>query len=127
MPQDLDKDVYIVEDDVFLGQLLHEQFKSSGFNTELITSGDKVLGIVQKKVPDLLLLDIFLPGMNGLDVLDQLRKDKDTKHVRVIVVSNTDQIDSRTRAKDLGADFLMKAGTTPDGIVDFAKKKLGIE
>ena len=126
MIKELDKDVYIVEDDVFLGQLLHDQFKNSGFNTELITSGDKVFGIVQKKVPDLLLLDIFLPGMNGLDVLDQLRKDKDTKHVRVVVVSNTDQIDSRNRAKDLGVDFIIKASTTPDGIVDFAKKKLGI-
>lgn len=123
----LEKDIYIVEDDVLLGQILYNQFKISGFQTELITSGDKVFDIVKGKTPDIILLDIFLPGMNGLDVLDQLRKDEVTKSVQVVVVSNTDQIDSRNRARDLGADFIIKASTTPDRIVDIVKDKLGIK
>lgn len=118
--------VYIVEDDMLLGQILHMQLKKSGFQTELITSGDKASDILKIDAPDLLLLDIFLPGMNGLDLLDQLRKSDSTKELQVVVISNTDQIDSRNRAKELGADFIIKASTTPDAIVEVVKQKLGL-
>lgn len=122
-----DVDICIVEDDVLLGQILLSQFQNSGFDTNLITAGDDALTSLTQKTPDLLLLDIFLPGMNGLDVLDRLRKNEGTKDLQVVVVSNTDQIDSRTRAADLGADFVIKASTTPDGIVEMVKKKLNIK
>jgi len=120
------KIVYLVEDDEFLGSVLSDHLIKSGFDATLITSGDKALETIKGNVPDILLLDIFLPGLNGLELLEELRKDESTKNLKVFVVSNTDQSDSRNKAKELGADFIIKAATTPGEIIDLVKKALGL-
>ena len=93
-------------------------------DTTLLTSAEALLEALKQTVPDLILLDIFLPGMNGLDALEQLRKDEKTQHVKVIVVSNTDEQKDRDRASSLHADFLIKAMTDPQDIVKAVQDKL---
>lgn len=109
--------VYIVEDDVFLGRVLTEQVKAIGIDVERFMSAEDAMKAIETINPDLILLDIFLPGQNGLDMLEELRKKEYGPKISVIVVSNTDDAKDRLRAQDLGAQFLIKAATTPDEIV----------
>ncbi|MEN9604697.1 MAG: hypothetical protein RJB39_382 [Candidatus Parcubacteria bacterium] len=111
------KKVFIVEDDTFLGRILKDQVAEAGIQTSLFTTAEALLDALKTNLPDILLLDIFLPGMNGLDALEQLRKDDRTKGIKVIVVSNTDERKDRDRAGSLNAQFMIKATTEPQDIV----------
>jgi two-component system alkaline phosphatase synthesis response regulator PhoP len=116
--------VYIVEDDVFLGRVLTEQVKAIGIDVERFMSAEDAMKAIETTVPDLILLDIFLPGQNGLDMLEELRKKEYGPKISVIVVSNTDDAKDRLRAQGLGAAFLIKAATTPDEIVGHVQDAL---
>lgn len=111
------KKVFIVEDDVFLGRVLSGQIREAKMNVELFTTAEDVLAAIKISAPDMILMDIFLPGMNGLDALEAIRKDDATKAVPVLVVSNTDEAKDRERALGLGAKFLIKGASTPDEIL----------
>lgn len=120
------KTVYVIEDDVFLGKVISEQIREIPLNATQFTSGKEGLDAILKKQPDLLLLDIFLPDMNGLDVLHELRNHEETKNLPVIVVSNTDEATDRAKAASLGAQFMIKAATSPDEIVAEVRRVLTI-
>lgn len=111
------KKVFIVEDDTFLGKILTENMSES-VKVSLYPNGEEALTALKTELPDMLVLDIFLPGINGLDLLEQLRKDERTKNLKVMVVSNTDEKKDRDRATSLGATFLIKAMTEPQDIVN---------
>ena len=118
-PSSSKKKVLIVEDDVFIGNIILKELLKVYQNATLITSGTEAAETLKKDIPDILILDIFLPGINGLDLLESLRKEERTKELKVLVVSNTDQSQDRERAKRLGAAFLLKATTTP---IEIAKE-----
>lgn len=118
------KTVYLVEDDSFLGRILSNNLDAHGLKVRLIPSGKDALEAIREEVPDLLLLDLFIPELSGLDVLEAIRKDEKTKDLKVIVVSNTDDADSRKKVEELGAGFVIKAVVTPDEIVQKAMKAL---
>lgn len=111
------KKIFIVEDDVFLGRVLSGQIREAKMQAELFTTAEDAIAALKTSKPDMILMDIFLPGMNGLDALDAIRKDDATKSVPVLVVSNTDEAKDRQRALDLGAKFLIKGASTPDEIL----------
>ncbi len=116
--------IMIVEDDKFIGDILLREVLKNHKNCELISSGEEALEALKRELPDILILDIFLPGINGLDLLDSLRKEERTKNLKVLVVSNTDQTKDRERAKNLGAFFFLKAAMTPSEIVKEMEKIL---
>lgn len=118
------KEVYIVEDDSFLGTLLSEQFEEANIEVTVITSGTEAVEAIKNNPPDLLLLDIFIPGINGIELLENIRNDENTKNIKVIIISNSDQPESRARAGELGARFVVKAMTSPGEIVEMAKEVL---
>lgn len=120
------KTIYVVEDDVFLGKVISEQIREVHLNATQFTSGKEALEAVIKKSPDLILLDIFLPDMNGLDVLQEIRSHEELKQLPVIVVSNTDEASDRLRATDLGALFMIKAASSPDEIIAQVKQVLAV-
>ncbi len=111
------KKVFVVEDDVFLGKVLSSQIGSAKMHAELFTTAETAIEALKTTTPDIILMDIFLPGMNGLDALEAIRKDEKTKSIPVLVVSNTDEAKDRQRSTDLGAKFLIKGASTPDEIV----------
>ena len=117
--------VYIVEDDEFLGKIIDSHFKYTDLTTVLIKDGLEALETIKQKKPDLLILDIFIPGMNGLELLAELRKDESTKNIKVLVFSNNGEKESKDKAEELGAKFIIKFSTNPDEIVEMVKKELG--
>lgn len=118
------KVVYIVEDDVFLGKVLSQKVEEAKITPKRFINSEEALEALKTETPHLILLDIFLPGMNGLKALEIIRQEDYSKNIPVIVVSNTDEAKDRETALGLGAKFLIKAATTPDEIIDHVNEAL---
>jgi DNA-binding response OmpR family regulator len=113
-----DKRVLIIEDDAFLGSILYRYMTDMKISVDLATTGEGAIEAIDKIVPSIIILDIFLPGINGLDLLETMRKNKISQNIPVLVVSNTDQQKDRERAQRLGAEIVLKAMVTPANILE---------
>ena len=110
--------ILLIEDDPKLIEMYKLRFKQKGYY--LISAEDGKTGITYSydSAPDLILLDILLPKMNGFDVLRRLKEDKKTMHIPVIMLTNLGHKQDKERAIELGAkDYLIKALFTPDQII----------
>ena len=93
-----EKIILIVEDDQFLGELTQKKFELEGFKVISARDGDEVFSVLEKSRPNLILLDIMLPGIDGYEVLRRLKISNSYKTIPVIIYSNLgqqDQIDRR--------------------------------
>jgi CheY-like chemotaxis protein len=112
------KKVLAVEDDLFLKELLAGKFPDDEFDVLYASNGDEALSIAMTEIPDIILLDILLPGMSGYEVLEKLKNDETTKHIPVVILSNFGQKEDIEKGKALGAtDYLVKANNSLDAIV----------
>ncbi|PJE76266.1 response regulator [Candidatus Uhrbacteria bacterium CG10_big_fil_rev_8_21_14_0_10_48_11] len=113
------KVVLIVEDDIPIAEMYAAELSLSGFTVEVANDGQAgLLAAVQKK-PDIILLDILLPEMDGYDVLKKLKGDEKTRTIPVLLLSNLSQPEQIDRGKQLSAiDYLVKANHVPADIVE---------
>lgn len=112
-----DKKILLVEDDSFLSDVLTRKLTNEKCTVLHATTGEAAVEISAKEVPNLILLDLVLPGINGFETLQKIKSDEKTKHIHVIILSNLSQQEDIDRAKTLGADaFLVKAISTPTEI-----------
>lgn len=111
------KKVFVVEDDVFLSSIITSKIREHNLEVTPFTTGTDVLEAIKTKTPDIFILDIYLPGINGLEILKRLRETESTKLTPVIVVSNTDEKKDRDTAASFNAKFIIKAVTDPEEIV----------
>lgn len=95
------KTIAIIDDDVYIGDMLSEVLTKEGYGILRAYSGTEALMLLPQNKPDLILLDLMLPGMNGEDVLEEIKKCID---IPVIVMSAKDSIDSKIGLLDAGAD-----------------------
>lgn len=111
--------IYIVEDDDNIRELEAYAMKSNGYDTECFASSKEFYKAIIKAVPDLILLDIMLPGDDGLTILSKLRDDPVTENIPVIIISaKTTELD-RVKGLDLGADdYLCK----PFGVMELVSR-----
>ncbi len=110
--------VLVVEDDKFLRDLIQQKLQKEGFQTLSAVDGEEGIKIVLEKQPQLVLLDLILPGADGFEVLRQLKSNPKTATIPVIVLSNLGQKEDMDRAlKDGAEDFMVKAHFTPSEIV----------
>jgi DNA-binding response OmpR family regulator len=117
--------IVIVEDDKFLGGLVSKKLVDEGCNVVHVENGELASASVGKEIPDLIFLDLLLPGMSGFDVLADLKKNDKTKDIPVIVLSNLGEREDIKRGLDLGAtSFLIKASMTVDSIIAEAARIL---
>jgi DNA-binding response OmpR family regulator len=115
--------VLVVEDDNFLRKILVMKFEAEGFQVESAADGEAGLHQVVANPPDLMLLDMILPNMNGFEVLAEMRTNKLTSKVPVIVLSNLGQEEDIKRATELGAvDFLVKSNLSIMEVVQKVKE-----
>lgn len=112
------KKILWVEDDKFLGNILVKKFETSGHTVLKATNGEEAFGILNNETPDVIVLDILLPGMSGFEVLQKLRMSEPLKKVPVLMLSNMNKPSDIEKAKALGAQkFLVKAAVSLDEIV----------
>ena len=110
--------ILIVEDDKFLRDLIQQKLTKEGFATVTAIDGEEGVKAAQTESPHLILLDLILPGIDGFEVLKQLKEDQKTKSIPIIVLSNLGQKEDMERTLKNGAeDFMVKAHFTPSEIV----------
>lgn len=117
--------VLIVEDDKFLRELINRKLQTEGFETFLAIDGEIGLQLVEKERPDIILLDLILPGINGFEVLAKIKENERIKDIPIIIFSNLGQKDDIEKGIGLGAaDYLVKAHFTPNEIIEKIKEVL---
>lgn len=110
--------VLVVEDDKFLRELFVRKMFNEGFDVESAIDADQVFEILANKKPEIILLDLILPGVDGFEILRMIKRDDNLKDIPVMVISNLGQKEDIDRAIELGAvDFLIKANYTLDEII----------
>ncbi len=116
------KTIVLVEDDQFLSSMYAERLGMEGFHVKTAADGAAGLKLVSEAPPDLVLLDILLPEMDGLTVLKRLRGNAATAKTPVIMLTNLSQPEEIKQATDLGAiDYLVKAHFIPSEVVEKVK------
>src|SRR3990167_3887662 len=112
------KTILIVEDDEFLRSLTAKRLEKENYHIEVAIDGENAISVMETTRPDLILLDLLLPGKDGFEVLKKIRETEATKIIPVIIFSNLGQKEDIEKAKALGVDdFLIKANFTLDDVV----------
>lgn len=117
--------ILIVEDDKFLRELISQKLIKEGYNILQAVDGEEGLDKIKKEKPDLVLLDLILPGIDGFEVLARAKEDPEVVKIPVIILSNLGQKEDVEKGMNLGAvDYLVKAHFTPGEIIDKMKRIL---
>jgi len=120
-----EKKILIIEDDKFLRELIARKLTGEDYDALEATDGEEGIKKTKELKPDLVLLDLILPGIDGFEVLSQMKKDKELNHIPVIILSNLGQREDVEKGLNLGAaDYLIKAHFTPGEIIEKVKNVL---
>ena len=105
------KVVLLVDDDPLIIRMYQNKLSNDGYKVNIATNGEEALIEIRKEKPDLILLDVMMPKMNGVETLKELKKDPGTQTIPVIILTNLgDKQEDVEGAKKLGAlDYLVKS------------------
>ena len=111
--------VLVIEDDKFLRELLVHKLASEGFDVQNAIEAGAAFQILSERKPNIILLDLILPGVDGFEILSRIKADPKIADVPIVILSNLGQKEDLDKAMALGAkDFMVKANFTLDEIVD---------
>ena len=119
----------VVEDDFFLIKVFQAKLEESGYEVRVATDGKLALETLETYTPDMILLDLVMPRMDGFEVLAELKRNKQWKNIPVIVLTNLGQESDIERVEKLGVkDYLVKADIPIHDVVNkveqaFKRKK----
>lgn len=115
------KSILVVEDDTLLSELLSTKLAES-YAIQYAPTGEAALKRLAEEKPDLVILDITLPGIDGFEVLRRIKSDPSTKDVRVVILSNVVEDDEVEKGKQLGAEeYIIKVTLTLEEVVNLVK------
>ena len=121
----LQERILVIEDDKFLRELIAKKLIKEGYETSEAVDGEEGIKKIKEEKPDLILLDLILPGIDGFEVLSRMREDSTTNSIPVIILSNLGQKEDVEKGLKLGAvDYLIKAHFTPGEIIEKIKTAL---
>ena len=122
----MSKKILLIEDEEILINLLQKKLTDEGYETFTARDGLEGLKIMKEIMPNLILLDIVMPKMGGLEVMEEMQKDEELKKIPVVVISNSGQPVEIDRIQKLGAkDWLIKTEFDPQEVVEKVKKQIG--
>lgn len=102
--------ILFIEDEVALQKTIGDALRKEGYQVISALDGESGLRLAQQELPDLILLDLILPKMHGLDLLEELKKNEKTKEIPVIVLTNMEDVQGIEKAISLGARaYLVKS------------------
>jgi len=117
------KKILIVDDDAFLTKMYASKFSKAGFEIFLAFDGEKGLAIAKEHIPDIIILDILLPEMDGYEVLARLKKNSLTQSIPVVMLTNFFQKEDIKKCLKAGAnDYLIKSHFMPSEVLDKINK-----
>jgi len=120
--KDMEK-ILLIEDEELIIRLLNKKLTAMGYEVSLAMDGREGLEKIKQVVPDLILLDIVMPRMGGLEVMAEMKKDEKIANIPVIIISNSGQPLELEKAKELGAvDWLVKTEFDPKEVTEKIQK-----
>jgi DNA-binding response OmpR family regulator len=111
--------IALIEDDMAIVQMYRMKFEHEGYEVETAADGGGGLELISTFKPDVVLLDLMMPNMNGLDMLKQLRSQANGRDAKVIVLTNMGDTETATRVYKMAADdYIVKAEMTPKQVTE---------
>lgn len=118
--------ILLVEDDPYIYRLYQNLFTLEGFEIKVAEDGKQALGEIQEFHPDIVLLDVMMKNMNGIEVLTELKADPTTSGIPVIILTNMTDMHTAQMAVDRGAlQVVIKSEKEPADVVAIVKDVLG--
>lgn len=125
------QNILIIEDDNILQEMYCEKFEMAGFKVEKAATGRDGLKALEENIPDIILLDILMPDMNGLEMLKEMKKNREYRDIPVMLLTNLGEskidMDSELSFALGIKDYLIKTKHTPDDITKRVKQILKLE
>ena len=109
--------ILLIEDEPDLAEVLQYNLEKEGFQVDLAPRGDTGLELVRREIPDLLLLDLMLPGIDGLEVTRLLKRDPATAHLPIVMLTARSEEVDRIVGLELGADDYISKPFSPREVV----------
>ncbi|MEI6755767.1 MAG: response regulator [bacterium] len=117
--------IAIIEDDQAISQMYRFKFEAEGYTVETAENGKLGLQLVESMKPDIILLDLMMPEMNGDAMLEELRQKPWGKTIKVIILTNMGEQEVPARVRELGVKVvILKADMTPRQVSDLVIKQL---
>ncbi|MDK2898857.1 MAG: two-component system, response regulator [Patescibacteria group bacterium] len=119
--------IAIIEDDQVISQMYRMKFEADGFDVQLAKNGKNGIELVETFLPDIILLDLQMPEMNGVEVLKIIRKNNWGKDIPVIILTNLGEEEAPKEIRSLGIhSYIVKANLTPRQVVQRIKEALNL-
>ena len=115
------KHILFVDDDALMGRLVSDALKQQGFQVSLAASGKEGLEGARRHPPDLIVLDIMMPGMDGFEVCQEIRRDHKLNSIPVVMLTAMDSSKLNERAFAAGAEVCMTKPFRPDRLVNMVQ------
>lgn len=113
------KKILIVEDDNFVAEVYLAKLSEMGYETVLAQNGEEGLAELKKGKVDLILLDILMPIMNGIEMLEEVKKNEEWKNIPVILLTNIGEKESIQKVREMGVkNYLIKSHFTPAEVIE---------
>lgn len=117
--------ILIIEDDKFLLRLYSDKFKKEGFEVLESLNGEEGLNKILTEKPDIVMLDLLLPGKNGFEILSDMKLNPEVDDIPVIIVTNLSQESDIKKGEELGvAAYLVKTEVSINKLVEAVKENL---
>ena len=109
--------ITVVEDESAIAEILQYNLEQAGFEVDVLSEGDRALAAIRRRVPDLILLDLMLPGLDGLELTRLLKREPATAGVPLIMLTARDSETDRIVGLELGADDYVTKPFSPREVV----------
>jgi len=117
--------IAIIEDDPVISQMYRMKFEADGFDVQLANDGERGVALVEAFTPDMILMDLQMPKMNGAEALAAIRKSEWGKTIPVIILTNLGEEEAPKEIRGLGIhSYIVKADLTPRQVVQRVKEAL---
>ena len=120
------KKILIAEDDKFLASAYKVKLTKANYELKMVSDGKEVFEALKEFVPDIIILDLIMPTMDGFTVLENLKKDDKWKNIPVLVASNLGESEDVVKATKLGAkDYIVKSDLSMKKLIEKIKSIVG--
>ncbi len=121
------KKILLVEDDVFVQDIYNLKLKQEGFDVTCATNGVEAIKYLEEDLPDLVLLDMVMPYMDGIEVLEKIQKKEEWKNLKIIMLTNLSEKDRVNEILERGVnDYIIKSHFTPSEVVEKIRAAISV-
>lgn len=120
------KFILIAEDDNFYASIYHQRLSDLGYEVSVVPDGEQLMKLIKSKIPDLVMLDLIMPKLDGFETLRMIKEDPKLNGIRVLILSNLAQKEDVDTAMQLGAiGYIVKSNTSIHDVLAKVKDSIG--